>query len=150
MFSWFWRRFREPRLEGSPAFRRSVVGGMRLLDEITLGDVVRYAVRRVRQVDRIDGAYAAAWPVEEGVVSVRVFGDPEYMAWVLLHEAGHILSYREGLKYYGRLGETRADALTLALLADGRTRGRVREVLRKWPDIPETGPLPGNPLVEDG
>ena len=74
-----------------------------------------------------------------GVVYLDI-DNSEWFTAALIHEASHVQQYKDGLQYYGSHAEAMADAVTKAFW-DG------------WPqrhpdDVPDNGPVHGNPIVE--
>ena len=77
--------------------------------------------------------------VVNGIVYYDV-GEEEWFTAALIHEASHVQQFKDGLQYYGSHAEAMADAVTKAFW-------------NGWPqrhpdDVPDNGPVNGNPEVE--
>ena len=135
------------KVEGDPEFVRGVRAA---LDRIGAGwdDYVARSLMSIRQ-DRSQPWLAGVQFVAYGnwKLGVAVFREiPQGVSsgWLpaaIVHEAAHAQAYYAGLRYYGACGEFYADAVS-------------RAFWRGWPvrhpvDIPEVGPLSGNPEVPE-
>ena len=77
--------------------------------------------------------------VVSGIVHYDM-GEDEWFTAALIHEASHVQQFKDGLQYYGSHAEVMADAVT-------------RAFWNGWPqrhpdDVPDNGPVNGNPIVE--